>query len=243
MNPLLALNQRGQLVWLDHVSRRLIAGGGLQQLIGEDGLGGVAVGEKRNPRSSRLRADVRPRLVFTIGHSTRTIEAFIRLLKAHGVQRVIDVRTIPRSRHNPQFNRDQLSAALHRTRIHYRHMPELGGLRRARRDSTNTGWRNASFRGYADYMQTSAFREGLDKCIDLAKRERVVLMCAEAVPWHCHRSLIADALLVKGIEAREITSGVRARPHSLTPWARVTGIRVTYPATGVSSLQSVVAGR
>ena len=171
-----------------------------------------------------------PLVVFTIGHSTRSIEDFIRLLKAHGVRRVIDVRTIPRSRHNPQFNRDQLSPALHRARIHYRHMPGLGGLRRARRDSTNMGWRNASFRGYADYMQTSTFRENLDRCIELAKRERVVLMCAEAVPWRCHRSLIADALLVRGIEASEITSGVRTRPHSLTPWARVTGTLVTYPA-------------
>ena len=176
-----------------------------------------------------------PLVVFTIGHSTRAIEDFIRLLKAHGVQRVIDVRTIPRSRHNPQFNRDQLSPALHRARIHYRHMPGLGGLRRARRDSTNTGWRNASFRGYADYMQTSTFRESLDQCIELAKRERVVLMCAEAVPWRCHRSLIADALLARGIEAREITSGIRTRPHSLTPWARVNGTQVTYPAGGPRS--------
>jgi hypothetical protein len=173
---------------------------------------------------------VTPHVVFTLGHSTRTIQDFIRLLKAHDVQRVIDVRAIPRSRHNPQFNRDQLSPALHRARIHYRYMPELGGLRRARRDSTNTGWRNASFRGYADHMQTSTFREGLDRCIELAKQERVVLMCAEAVPWRCHRSLIADALLVRGIEAREITSGIRTRPHSLTPWALVNGTQVTYPA-------------
>jgi uncharacterized protein (DUF488 family) len=108
-------------------------------------------------------------------------------------------------------------------------MPGLGGLRRARRDSTNVGWRNASFRGYADYMQTSTFRENLDRCIALAKRERVALMCAEAVPWRCHRALIADALLVRGIEASEIASRVRTRPHSLTPWARVTGTKVTYP--------------
>ena len=171
-----------------------------------------------------------PLIVLTIGHSTRSIEEFIRLLKAHGVQRVIDVRTIPRSRHNPQFSRDQLSPALHRARIHYRHMPGLGGLRHAQRDSTNIGWRNANFRGYADYMQTSTFRESLDRCIELAKRERVVLMCAEAVPWRCHRSLIADALLVRGIEASEITSGVRTRPHSVTSWARVSGTKVTYPA-------------
>jgi len=181
---------------------------------------------------------VRPLVVFTIGHSTRAIEDFVRLLKAHGVERVIDVRTIPQSRHNPQFNRGQLSPTLHRARMHYTYMPGLGGLRRARRDSLNTGWRNASFRGYADYMQTSAFEESLKRCIALAKRERVVLMCAEAVPWRCHRSLIADALLVKGIEVREITSGVRARPHSLTQWARVMGTRVTYPATQAQSGQS-----
>ncbi len=171
-----------------------------------------------------------PLVVLTIGHSTRPLAAFTRLLKAHDVQRVIDVRTIPRSRHNPQFNRDQLSPALHSARIHYRHMPGLGGLRHARRDSTNTGWRNASFRGYADYMQTPAFDESLARCIELAKRERVVLMCAEAVPWRCHRSLIADALLIRGIEAREITSGVRTRIHVLTPWARVLGTQVSYAA-------------
>jgi uncharacterized protein (DUF488 family) len=173
---------------------------------------------------------VRPLVVFTIGHSTRTLADFIRLLKAHGVHRVIDVRTIPRSRHNPQFNRDQLSPALHRARMHYTHMPGLGGLRRARRDSSNTAWRNASFRGYADYMQTVEFDDNLSRCIALARRERVVLMCAEAVPWRCHRSLIADALIVRGIEAMEITSGIRARPHALTQWARVKGTRVTYPA-------------
>ena len=172
-----------------------------------------------------------PLVIYTIGHSTRAIAEFIRLLKAHGVQRVIDVRTIPRSRHNPQFNREQLSATLHSARIHYRHLPGLGGLRHAQRDSANTGWRNVSFRGYADYMQTSAFRESLTCCIDLAKHERVVLMCAEAVPWRCHRSLIADALLIRGFEAREITSGIRTRSHALTPWARVRGKQITYPAT------------
>jgi uncharacterized protein (DUF488 family) len=184
-----------------------------------------------------------PLVVLTIGHSTRAIEDFIRLLKAHGVQRLIDVRTIPRSRHNPQFNRDQLSPALHRARIHYRHMPGLGGLRQPRRDSTNIGWRNASFRGYADYMQTSTFSESLDRCIELAKRERAVLMCAEAVPWRCHRSLIADALLARGIEASEITSSVRTRPHSLTPWAQVNGTQVAYPAAARPRQSGVLAQR
>ena len=169
-------------------------------------------------------------MIFTIGHSTRPIKAFVRLLKAHGVQGVIDVRTIPRSRHSPQFNRDQLSPALHRVRIHYRHLAGLGGLRHARPDSINGGWRNASFRGYADYMQTQEFDDSLRRCIDFAKRERVVLMCAEAVPWRCHRSLIADALLARGIAVSEITSGVRAQPHVLTPWARLKGTTLTYPA-------------
>ena len=177
----------------------------------------------------RRRDGARP-VIFTIGHSTRPIKAFVRLLKAHGVQRVIDVRTIPRSRHNPQFNRDQLSPALHRVRIHYRHLAGLGGLRHARPDSINAGWRNASFRGYADYMQTQQFDDSLRRCIDFAKRERVVLMCAEAVPWRCHRSLIADALLARGIAVSEITSGVRAQPHALTPWARLKGTTLTYPA-------------
>jgi uncharacterized protein (DUF488 family) len=179
--------------------------------------------------------EMTPLVVFTIGHSTRAHTEFIRLLKAHGVQRVIDVRTIPRSRHNPQFNRDLLSPALHRARIHYRHMPGLGGLRHARRDSVNTGWLNMSFRGYADYMQTSAFEESLARCIDLAKRERVALMCAEAVPWRCHRSLIADALIVRRIDAREITSGIRSRLHALAPWARVKGTQITYPAQPAAS--------
>lgn len=168
-------------------------------------------------------------MIFTIGHSTRPIAEFTRLLKAHGVERVIDVRTIPRSRHNPQFNRDRLSPALRRSGIHYRHMPGLGGLRHARPDSINKGWRNGSFRGYADYMQTAMFTESLDQCIALAKDERCALMCAEAVPWRCHRSLIADALLARGIAVKEITSGVCARPHLMTPWARVDGTHVTYP--------------
>jgi uncharacterized protein (DUF488 family) len=167
----------------------------------------------------------------TIGHSTRPIKEFIRLLKAHGVSRLVDVRSIPRSRHNPQFNRSLLSPALHSARLHYRYMPGLGGFRHARRDSVNTGWHNASFRGFADYMQTPEFRENLDDLIELAKSERIAIMCAEAVPWRCHRSLIADALLARGIETRDITSHTATKPHTLTPWARVTGMQVTYPAS------------
>ena len=168
--------------------------------------------------------------VFTIGHSTRPIDAFIELLRAHGVQRLIDVRTIPQSRHNPQFGSERLAASLEQAGIQYTHMPGLGGLRRPRKDSVNFGWRNASFRGYADYMQTSEFEENLKRCIELATHERVVLMCAESVPWRCHRSLIADALVARGIDVREITSATNARPHSLTAWARVDGTKVSYPA-------------
>jgi len=173
--------------------------------------------------------------VFTIGHSTRPIDEFIHLLAAHGVQRLVDVRTIPQSRHNPQFGRDQLSASLESAGIHYTHMPGLGGLRRPRKDSTNTGWRNASFRGYADYMQTREFEESLNRCVELANAEQVALMCAESVPWRCHRSLIADALLARGIDVREITSATEARPHALTAWARVEGTKVTYPGLPLTS--------
>ena len=170
-----------------------------------------------------------PLEVLTIGHSTRPIEEFIHLLKSHAVRRLVDVRTIPRSRHNPQFGRDRLAPALHNARIHYRHMPGLGGLRHARPDSPNTGWRNAGFRGFADYMGTGEFEESLDELIALARQERTAIMCAEAVPWRCHRSLIADALLVRGIHALEIASATQLRPHSLTPWAKVDGTRISYP--------------
>src|SRR5450759_3586339 len=136
-------------------------------------------------------------IVMTIGHSTRSAKEFIHILKAHQVQRLVDVRTVPRSRHNPQFNRSQLSPALHSARLHYRYMPGLGGFRHARQDSINLGWRNASFRGYADYMQTPEFQQHLNALIGLAQKEKIAVMCAEAVPWRCHRSLIADALSVR----------------------------------------------
>ena len=172
--------------------------------------------------------------VLTIGHSTRPIGEFIRLLAAHRVDRLIDIRTIPRSRHNPQFSRDQLSSALRRAGIRYTHMAGLGGLRHPHPGSVNSGWRNAGFRGYADYMQTAEFTTCLERCIELAKSQQIVLMCAEAVPWRCHRSLVADALLVRGVAVSEITSGVRARSYSLTPWAEVTGLTITYPGATAS---------
>jgi uncharacterized protein YeaO (DUF488 family) len=164
-----------------------------------------------------------------VGHSTRKRSDFIELLRAHGVVQLIDVRTIPRSRHNPQFNRAVLSRTLRRTGIGYRHIAGLGGLRHAQRNSINAGWRNMSFRGYADYMQASDFKMALRKLTGLATRKRVALMCAEAVPWRCHRSLIADALLIRGFPVEEIQSTTRTRPHLLTPWAHVEGTRITYP--------------
>lgn len=171
-----------------------------------------------------------PLVIMTIGHSTRSAADFIRLLKSNEVKRLVDVRTVPRSRHNPQFDRTALSPTLHSARLHYRHMAGLGGFRHARPDSINTAWRNSSFRGYADYMQTPEFEENLNALIELAEQERTVIMCAEAVPWRCHRSLIADALTARGIEVREITGADRTKVHTLTPWARLRGTQVTYPA-------------
>ena len=167
--------------------------------------------------------------VWTVGHSTRPLGDFIAMLQAHRIRRLVDVRTIPRSRHNPQFNQDSLPELLQHAGIQYRHLPALGGLRRARRDSTNNGWRNASFRGYADYMETPEFEKALGELIRLALEEPTAIMCAEAVPWRCHRSLIADALLVRGIGAEEITNKNSTRRHLLTSWARVTGNHITYP--------------
>lgn len=171
-----------------------------------------------------------PQTVFTIGHSTRELAEFILLLKTYGVTRIADVRTVPRSRHNPQFNREILPEALKTASIGYVHFQGLGGLRHARVDSRNMAWRNASFRGFADHMQTDEFAENLERLIDLAKEEHIALMCAEAVPWRCHRSLIADALTVRGIPVEHIMSTSHHQPHTLTPWARVDGLRITYPA-------------
>jgi uncharacterized protein (DUF488 family) len=180
-------------------------------------------------RDSLAEESPAPFAIGTIGHSTRPIEEFVGILKLHRIRRLIDVRTMPRSRHNPQFDRENLPATLEAAGIQYQHMPGLGGLRKARPDSINTGWRNASFRGFADYMQTPQFAENLEKLIELACDEPAAIMCAEAVPWRCHRSLIADALLAHGIAVEEILSATNARPHSLTPFARVEGTRVTYP--------------
>ena len=168
--------------------------------------------------------------IFTIGHSTHPIEEFIALLKHYGIEQLVDVRTVPKSRHVPQFNSDALATSLGRQGVAYVHLKTLGGLRHAKKDSVNTGWRNASFRGYADYMSTDEFAQGIDRLIELAKTKRTVIMCAEAVPWRCHRSLIGDALLVRGIAAEDIMSATSVRPHRLTEFARVERQQITYPA-------------
>lgn len=176
-------------------------------------------------------AEEKPSLtVLTIGHSTRPIGEFIELLLAHNVTRVVDVRTVPRSRHNPQFNRDVLPASLKSAGIGYVHAPALGGLRRTTKESINTGWRNASFRGYADYMQTPEFADAVETLIQWAKKDRLALMCAEAVPWRCHRSLIEDALLVRNVRGEDIMSATRRQQHELTDFAKVRGTQITYPA-------------
>ncbi len=172
-------------------------------------------------------------IIYTIGHSTRSLEEFIQLLQACSVEDVIDVRTVPRSRYNPQFNRETLPDALDIEGIGYLHFPELGGLRRPLPDSQNTGWRNSSFRGFADYMQTNEFETGLEKLIETARNKRIALMCAEALPWRCHRSLIADALVVRNIKVEHILSINRSQLHSITSWASVNGQRITYPPSNI----------
>jgi len=201
------------------------------------------------PRRKKTSRPLQP-LILTIGHSNRSIEDFLAFLKAHNVGRVVDVRTVPRSRHNPQFNRlpavaglpahagDTLPQTLRRARIAYTHLKELGGLRRANADSVNTGWNNSSFRGFADYMQTPEFAAGLARLEKLAQTKRCAIMCAEAVPWRCHRSLLADALTVRGHAVEHIMTPTRRNLHKLTSFARVRGKKITYPATPATRAQA-----
>jgi len=182
--------------------------------------------------------------IYTIGHSTRPLDDFLALLAAHRIEQLGDVRTVPRSRRHPQFAREALQTSLPRAGVVYRHFPDLGGLRKPRRGSVNTAWRNESFRGYADYMQTAEFERGLADLIEYASGAdraaaeesrgslsgpRTVIMCAEAVWWRCHRQLIADALVARGIEVCHITSASPAAGHTLTSFARIDAGRVTYP--------------
>lgn len=167
--------------------------------------------------------------IFTVGHSTLPIEQFIGLLNVYGIKRLVDIRTIPGSRRNPQFMSEALALSLAAAQIDYLHMAGLGGLRHSRKDSPNMGWHNKSFRGYADYMQTPEFAEALAALMKMRFEKRVAIMCAEAVPWRCHRSLVADALLVRGVPAIEILSATSYRLHKLTPFAHVEGTSITYP--------------
>ena len=177
----------------------------------------------------RNHTSTRPALVLTIGHSNRSIQEFLDILQAHRVELVIDVRKLPGSRSNPQFNQDALPQALKKYGIGYVHMPKLGGLRRRRLDSPNAGWKNASFQGYADYMLTPEFEKGLQELLEQARNQRAALMCAEAVPWRCHRSLIADALVARGVAVEHIFNVSRSQPHVLRTWAHVDGQQITYP--------------
>jgi uncharacterized protein (DUF488 family) len=167
--------------------------------------------------------------ILTIGHSTHPIAEFLEILAEHEVEQLVDIRTIAKSRRNPQFNTEELAASLSKHKIRYAHMPGLGGLRHPRKDSVNTAWQNASFRGYADYMQTPEFDKSLRDLIALAEVRRTVIMCAEAVPWRCHRSLVSDALTARGVGVEHIMSKTSRKPHEHTPFVRIENERVTYP--------------
>ena len=170
--------------------------------------------------------------LYTIGHATRDLDSFISILKSLDIEMVVDIRTIPRSRHNPQYNKETLPQELDKEGIEYLHMAGLGGLRKADPHSINLGWHNASFRNYADYMQSDEFKESLRKLMELIAKKRIVIMCAETLPWRCHRSLIADALLIRGIKAFDIFKEGVIKEHKLTSFAVVNGEEITYPTDG-----------
>lgn len=167
--------------------------------------------------------------IFTIGHSTRSIEEFTELLRIYNIKEIVDVRSIPRSRYNPQFNEDTLEQSLKQNNIKYKHLKKLGGLRHSKKDSINLGWHNTSFRGFADYMAAPEFSEGLEALMKIASTKETVIMCAEAVPWRCHRSLIADALIKKGWLVQDIMSNTSATKHRLTPFLKVSKGLLVYP--------------
>src|SRR3978361_1141531 len=168
-------------------------------------------------------------LVCTIGHSNRPIEEFIDLLRRNDIECVLDIRTVPKSRHNPQFGQDVLPASLAEAGIAYQHLAGLGGLRHPRHDLPNGGGRDTTFRSYADYMQTAEFAENVEAVVNLARTTRCVLMCAESVPWRCHRSMVADALAVRGVRVEHIVNKQQRHAHGLTPFAHVDGTRISYP--------------
>ena len=170
-----------------------------------------------------------PHLLFTIGHSNRTLDEFVGLLRKNGIEKVVDIRTIPRSRHNPRFNKDDLRRSLKDRRIGYRHLKKLGGLRHSKKDSVNLGWRNLSFRGFADHMATNEFKEGLNELKKIASKKKTAIMCAEALPWQCHRSLVADALTVQKWRVFHIIGPGKAYEHKLTKFLRVRKGKIVYP--------------
>jgi uncharacterized protein (DUF488 family) len=168
--------------------------------------------------------------IWTIGHSTRTIEEFLAMLTAHGIESLVDVRHFPGSRRYPHFGKQHLAESLSKAGIEYHHIPELGGRRRPKQDSPNTAWRNEAFRGYADYMQTEAFAGGIRRLVDLATQKRVAMMCAEAVWWRCHRGLIADYLKTQGYKVLHIQDATKAAEHPFTPAARIVNGKLSYRA-------------
>lgn len=171
--------------------------------------------------------------IFTIGHSTRSIDEFIELLNSHEIRQLVDIRTIPKSRRNPQYGQDQLEQSLRKASIEYVYLKSLGGLRSKAKESVNDAWQNASFRNYADYMQTDTFVDGIDELIGLAEERVTAIMCAEAVPWRCHRRIVSDALLVRNVDSCEIISSTSERLHTLTPFAVVDGVDITYPKSAL----------
>lgn len=185
-----------------------------------------------DPASYSLYNKVMTKL-FTVGHSTRKIDEFIELLASHAISQLVDIRTIPKSRHNPQFGQDELKKSLKKAGIEYVYLKELGGLRPTAKNSVNGAWRNKSFRNYADYMQTDEFKQGLDELINLSREAISAIMCAEAVPWRCHRGLVSDALLAHGIPVDEIIGAGNTRQHSLTQFAVVEGTQITYPKSAL----------
>ncbi len=185
-------------------------------------------------------------ILYTVGHSNRGLKEFLSLLKAHSIGRIVDVRTVPKSRRVPWFNEEALAPALNQAHIRYAHLPELGGLRHPKKDSTNLGWKNESFRGFADYMETPEFEKGLEKLNSMLSDLKTAVMCAEAVPWRCHRFLIADAETLRGITVEHLMSPASKRPHEVTSFGvvdkKLKPPRVSYPAYEEEKAQPVLPG-
>jgi uncharacterized protein (DUF488 family) len=176
-------------------------------------------------------------ILWTIGHSTRSIDEFISLLTSFEIQVLVDVRTFPGSRRYPQFNKERLNESLGHAGVDYQHFPELGGRRRAKPDSLNMAWRNKSFRGYADYMETSDFRDGIERLLEIAQARRAAVMCAEALWWRCHRSLISDYLKVRGVKVVHILDAGKSEEHPFTSAAQIVDGELSYRGVLATSSQ------